>query len=277
MKFFSFQDLSISTTALVGILVVFIIIQVKYLFASHADFTTFNLTYSQYVRKGFFELIIATAIGIVISYVLILKSRILPHGLKRLALKTINFGLILGLLALLASAFKRNTLYIAAYQLTRTRIIGHAFLFWLAAALVLFLFLNLISKLKEKYFIFGLAILTFSVTVFFNLYNMDQAIAAALPTHIAGHQDFFYIATLSEDAVIGWEKIVTDAKPLASSLTKPDLSDQDKVQLANIKLALISLQQKRDFLDKKYAQTDYVKTKFFGSDKSLPGKILRER
>jgi len=53
LKIFGFYDLAVPVSVLTLLFCSFLFIQWKYLFASNADFQSFGITYSDYVRKGF--------------------------------------------------------------------------------------------------------------------------------------------------------------------------------------------------------------------------------
>ncbi|MEN8253021.1 MAG: DUF4153 domain-containing protein [Patescibacteria group bacterium] len=251
LKFFSYRDIFVPTVAVISLFAVFIVIQVRYLFGGHADIASFDLTYSEYVRKGFLELLTTAFFGSMIAYLVILKKRFLNKG-AQLQFKIINVVLIGELLFMLASAFKRDLMYVETYGLTRVRIAGGLFLAWLACSLTLLLIMTLYKRMQEKQLFLGLGAMSVLVLLSLNLLNMDKMVVAGTPEH-HDYKDYFYINNLSADAYAAWGESIPELEKSATVLlAKDELSDVDKSQLAGDKLALISLQEKREKLFKKY-------------------------
>lgn len=255
LKGLSIHDILVPVVSLVGLFGLFLSVQGKYLFASHEIFRQFNITYSQYVREGFTQLLTATAIAIVISYLVIVKQRV--SGAKSLI--WLNAALLLELVMLLASAWRRDMMYIEVFGLTRMRIIGEVFLFWLLGGII-FLFLTAVwKKFEERHVMGGFALMSVCALVYFNLVNMDMRIVQTPPKR-DGMVDVFYLANMSEDSAESWESIVTQSESLISSFKdKQSLSDEEKSRLTNVKLALYSLVAQRERLEKKYGPWDLVK------------------
>ncbi len=251
-KVLSFQDVLVPGVAVGAVFGVFLFVQAKYLFGSRVDLASFGLSYSQYVRKGFIELLTATFFGGLLSYCIALMGRQQDSKSKALQLQGLNFVLILELGCLLASAWKRNAMYMDVYGLTRVRLVGELFLVWLAGFLGLLLLFSLWKKWTEAKLFAGVLLLSTAVFVGLNVRNIDQTIVEAAPSH-HNFRDYFYLASLSEDAVSGWPTTLEAAKSLISDFRrKNQFSPVEKAQLANMKLALIALREKRDKLEEKY-------------------------
>lgn len=257
LNFLSFGDIFIPVASLITLFAVFIVIQLKYLFGSQADFQSFNLTYSEYVRKGFTELLTTALIGGAIAYLVMFKARILEAG-QRLQLKVVNCVLIGELFFMLASALKRDLMYVDVYGLTRVRIVGGLFLIWLAGLLALLFVMTVAQKIKEKWLWLGILVLSVGVWSTLNIMNVDAKVAQGAPGH-HDYVDYFYIDSVSSDGVMGWQDSLPALQASVQSLTvKPSLTDVEKSRLAGVKLALISLQQKRAYLFRKYAAETWV-------------------
>lgn len=263
LGFFSFNDLFIPVASLIALFAVFIVVQINYLFASHADLQAYDLTYSEYVRKGFTELLATAFFGSLIAYLVIIKKRLLKTVMKIKELQLINIILIVELFFMLASALKRDLMYVEVYGLTRVRIIGALFLFWLTVLLLLLLILTLFKQIKEKFLFIGGALTSLFVCLAINILNVDQIIINSSPEH-HDYKDYFYINNLSEDGVDGWlESIPQLGKELDLLLAKAELTDVEKSRLAGDKLALISLQEKRAKLYRKYASEEWLLNYFY--------------
>jgi hypothetical protein len=131
---------------LVAIMVgAFLGFQTKYLFASHQAFAAFPESYSEYVRKGFFELLIAVTIGGVLAYVVWHREVGQAHEKLKMVARVLNGVWLVEIGLLLVSAYWRDQMYIQVYGFTRTRLIGEGFLVWLAGIL-----LAMLLKLQDR-------------------------------------------------------------------------------------------------------------------------------
>lgn len=258
LGFFSFSDLFIPTLSLVTLFGVFLAVQANYLFGSDINLETFNLTYSEYVRKGFIELLTTAFFGGILSYLVVMKSRLTEIAKYKIQLKIVNVALLIELFLMLGSALKRDLMYVEAYGLTRVRIIGGLFLFWLAGLLALLLIMSLYKSFKEKRLLAGIALLSVFVVATLNIANIDQMVVDGSPEH-HDYKDYFYINNLSEDGYKGWAESIEAIKIRTEVLlTKDSLTDTEKSQLAGDKLSLISLQEKRVDVIKKYAPEKWL-------------------
>src|SRR3989344_4434779 len=112
------------TITLSVILIAFLGVQIKYLFtiASLSDLTAFGIpTFSEYVRRGFIELILATAIVYSVSGAGLVLYRSFRPGKTHLFFNSL---LIILNLALTAMAYRRVYLYMMEHGLTHMRIYG---------------------------------------------------------------------------------------------------------------------------------------------------------
>lgn len=274
LGFLSFSDLFIPAVALVALFSAFLVVQASYLFGSEMNLEKFQLTYSEYVRKGFIELLVTAFFGGILSYFIIMKSRLSVLNKHIHQFKFVNSILIFELLLMLGSALKRDLMYVEAYGLTRVRIIGGLFLFWLAGLLALLLILNLYKSFKERKFIGGIAVLSVIVVSCLNIFNIDQMVVNGSPQH-HDYQDYFYINNLSEDGYKGWREAITSiSKRTEVLINKDNLTDEEKSQLAGDKLALISLQQKRVKVVQKFASEQWLCENLHDGIDCLDGKII---
>jgi hypothetical protein len=277
-SFFSFQDLLISVGSVVILFAVFLLVQGRYLFGSQEAFQTFGISYSEYVRKGFVELLVTAFLGTVISYILILKQKVLSEDSHKKYLQGINVALLVELFLMLGSAFKRDLMYMDVYGLTRVRMVGGVFLTWLAGFLVLIFLLAVWRKVREAHVFAGVLALSIGAVLFFNGVNIDNIISHSQPGH-HNFKDFFYINNLSEDAVEGWKESVPVAQEAFQRLgAKKQLTDIEKAELATNKLAMITIQEQRAKLEKKYAPADYVLNKYYpAGGQFLPSYLKADR
>lgn len=256
-KWLSFNDLFVPMLAIVILFGGFLGVQARYLFGSHADLSAFDLTYSEYVRKGFVELLATAFFGGLIAYISIIKSRIFAKDFNKKELTIVTVVLIAELFLMLASAFKRDLMYVEVYGLTRVRIVGGLFLIWLAGILGTLLVM-VVTKLKEVRFFQAALGLSLFVWAALNFTNIDMMIINGSPEH-HDYVDYFYINNLSSDGVQGWfESLDYLEKDINLLTAKTELTDIEKSRLAGDKLAIISLQENVAFLVEKYAPEETV-------------------
>ena len=133
-------DIIVINILLVSILAVytmFVIIQFRYLFSGSE--IPYGLNYSQYARRGFFELIFLSILnlGLILISVYLLKDKLYDYNLKwsKITL-TLLLYLCLITFILLVSSFYRMMLYDKEYGYTRLRIIVYLFLMFEASGLI---------------------------------------------------------------------------------------------------------------------------------------------
>jgi len=179
----------------------FVVVQIHYFFGgAHIVQSTLGLTYAQYARTGFFELVWVGAL--LLPLLLTLHWLQLPGDprAQRLFswLATVQIGL---LFVIMASAWMRMQLYQREYGLTELRLYTSAFMVWLAVVFVWFA-LTVLRGQRDR-FAFGAGISAFCLIVVLHIINPDSTIAR---TNLAraehGHTfDADYAASLSADAV----------------------------------------------------------------------------
>ncbi len=151
----------------------FVILQFTYLFGGETNISIEGFTYSEYAVRGFFELVAVVIITIAMFYGLALLTK-RKTNTQRWAFSGLGF-LLVGLTAvILASAFKRLSLYEAAYGFTRLRTMTHISMVWIGLLLLAIVILEVSRKMERLAFVLICLIFSFGVTV--NLVNIDQYI-----------------------------------------------------------------------------------------------------
>jgi hypothetical protein len=147
----------------------FVIVQFRYLFggAEMVEVTP-GLTYAAYAREGFFQLVVATALGI--PWLLAADSLLgeKEHTARRTFQALAGTQLVL-LLAIVASAVQRMRAYLDAYGLTEDRFVAMAVLLWLALLVVWFGFTVL--RGRRDPFAFGAVTSGFGLIAVLHLSN----------------------------------------------------------------------------------------------------------
>jgi hypothetical protein len=178
--------------------VAFVLVQLRYLFGGSALVeVTPGLTYAEYAREGFAQLVVAG--GLVIP-VLLGSDWLLRRERDRddRVFRILGGVQLLLLVVIIASAFQRVRVYQEAYGLTESRFYGSAFLVWLAFACV-WLGATVLRGRRDRFapvaLVSGLVLVAGLVAV-----NPDERIAR---TNLArtGEFDAAYLSSLSADAV----------------------------------------------------------------------------
>lgn len=182
----------------------FVIVQARYLFGGDALVQgTPGLTYAQYARRGFFELVAAVVlvVPVLLAADWVLDRRNPRDGLVFRALAGVQVGLIL---AIAGSALERLRLYRAAYGLTESRFYALVLLLWIGAVL-LWLAATVLRGRRDR-FAFGMLSSGLAVVTLLFLINPDAIVARTNLARVASAEaptrfDVAYAASLSADAV----------------------------------------------------------------------------
>jgi hypothetical protein len=152
---------------------IFVVIQFAYLFGGEANITAAGYNYSEYARRGFFELTVLAvlSLGLIIALGRGTKRESLPAKRWFNALSTCLVALM-GVI--LASALKRLLLYENAYGFTRLRTYTHIAIIWMGVMFVVFLVLLYRERLRRFAPAAALGVLGFTLTL--NLLNVDAFI-----------------------------------------------------------------------------------------------------
>lgn len=201
----------------------FIFIQFKYLFSGDIgerelmNLGIKSLTYSEYVRKGFFELLLASVISSgVVFYALRYIHKLKDKGKIIVQVLTSIVTLEVGML--LWSAAMRVNLYQMEHGLTRARVFGMFFLIWLAALLMILL-VRIVKDINSKTYLSLNIISILLILGLVNFISVDGLIAnnEHKPT-VNNETDYYYLAHLSPDAYESWIPAVKDSENVALNL-----------------------------------------------------------
>jgi len=185
--------------ATVVLFAVFIGVQVGTLFGGAALVqTTTGLTFAQYARGGFFQLLFAAAL--VLPLVYFAPAAAQPIDRRTAALLRALLWIQLGLTALvLASALWRMGLYVRTYGLTEDRVNGTAVMLWIAATLAVFAFTVVRGRPGAA---FGSLVAAVIALASLNIANPQATIAQYNLAHQNDREiDLAHLAQLGGDAV----------------------------------------------------------------------------
>jgi len=168
-------ETSILLASINVLFLLFIIIQLAYLFGGEENISSQGFTYSEYARRGFFELI---AVAVISFLVLFLTDKYTEKGKNehKKIFKTLASILIIQVIIIMYSAIVRLSLYEQAYGLTTLRLYSHAFILLLALVLGM-LFYKIHKQTKEETFALELFISVLLFLFSMNILNPDAFIA----------------------------------------------------------------------------------------------------
>jgi hypothetical protein len=172
----------------------FVVVQFRYLFGgSELVQSQVHLTYAEYARHGFFELVAVTGLTLP---VLLLADWVLADRDRRL-FRWLAAALLVLLAVVIASALQRMRLYMQHFGLTELRIYATGVMVWLTVIAVWFALTVL--RGKRHAFAVGALVAGFAATFALNILSPDALIARTNVTRPV--VDVSYLAGLSDDAV----------------------------------------------------------------------------
>ncbi|QCJ42243.1 DUF4173 domain-containing protein [Bacillus sp. S3] len=178
--------------------VLFVLVQFKYFFSGTLQG---DLTYAEYARKGFFELLFVTMINLSIVIAVVTMGDRGKKGLKMVSQIMLTI-LVLSSAVMLCSAFLRMGLYEEAYGFTFTRVLVHSFMIFLAVIFTYTLVKIWVEKLSLFHFYFITSLLYYTaITVI----DLDQIVVKENLNRYeqSGKIDIQYLNSLSATGVLG--------------------------------------------------------------------------
>lgn len=241
------KELSVVIAMVNIVLGVFLFIQWKYLFlqsVTPVDLKRFGLTtYSEYVRRGFAELLLATAIVYCLSWLVNLTRKLKT---ERDILSLLDPILAVQISIFILSIVRRVILYTQYHGLSLVRIYGLWFLVGLTGLFLTLYLRSLRPKIRwvTVELVFGAVMVIILGTV-----NFESIIVRVLPPTVNNKTDYVYLSRLSADGVDGW-LVSYDAarRELADSRYnhKSYLDPLDRKQIAYAGEILFSLTRRYD-------------------------------
>lgn len=194
-------EIAFALSLLNVLFLIFMAVQVRYLFGGAGLVeVTEGLSYADYARRGFFELVAAAVL--VVLVLLVADWAAADDGTRgRRVLRAMSTLLVLLLGGVLASAAYRMWLYQGAYGLTEQRLYGSMFMLWLTG--VLGWLAATVLRGRRHGFAFAAIVAGLACIVALHVLNPHALIArvnidrAALGAEYDGR----YLRTLSADAV----------------------------------------------------------------------------
>lgn len=194
------QVIVITVLSLVNsVYLLFTAVQFTYLFGGLSAKLPNNLTYAEYARRGFFELVAVTIINLLILIIIINCTKN-SSGIKRVLIKILNSVLVGCTFVMLFSAHFRMSLYEDTYGYTYLRLFTHGFMFFILALLIAALIKIWYEKLiLLKWYL----IITAAAFLVLNFSNINAQIAKnnIEVYHRTGKIDVCYLTSLSAEAI----------------------------------------------------------------------------
>lgn len=177
----------------------FMLVQGAYFFGGSDTLARTQMTYADYARRGFFELVVVACLSLALLWLLAIIGKREP-GRQRRVFDAASMTMVVLVLGMLASAFQRMWLYEQAYGFTQLRLYTHSFMIWLAV--ILLLFVVALVRDSPRTFTWGSLLSSLAYLAALNFANPDALIVRANVGRFAqtGSLDTYYLATLSADA-----------------------------------------------------------------------------
>jgi Domain of unknown function (DUF4173) len=185
--------------------------------------STAGLTYAQYARQGFWQLLAVTALTLAVVAVAVRKAARATQG-DRTIVRTLLGTLCVLALVIVASAIHRMSVYEQAYGFTRLRVFVIGTEFWLGAVLILVLGAGI--RMSGSWL--PQAVLASAVVAMLTLavINPDAYIAKHNVDRYerTGQIDPAYLATLSADAFPALDRLPAALRACALQDLAPALT-----------------------------------------------------
>ncbi len=197
----SFDPITISTLLLVlnVVYMVFAVTQFTYLFGGESNTLVSGYTYSEYARKGFFELVAVSIINLGLTLLIISFLKRESRSLLRLT-QGLLMLLVVSTIVILYSAHIRLSLYEETYGYTYMRILPHTFMILIFALLGISGF-KVFRKSVPIIKLYTIASIVWYI--FFNFMNIDRIIVDNNVERYlrTGKIDISYLRNLSYEAI----------------------------------------------------------------------------
>jgi hypothetical protein len=259
---FDLVNIGLGIISMVAIVMAtFLIIQWPYVFArvaAETDLSKYGVaTYSEYVTKGFSELLVVASLlyGLLWAGLTALRSR----GIEK-------WSLLKGVQLLVMSEFgifwlsilRRVWLYQHYHGLSLIRAYGSWFLI-VVGVLGITLLLRHFSK--QRWIMVELGVVLFS-SILLGVINVEHVIATYDPPTVNGRVDYVYLSRLSSDGVAGWLKSLQHSKEVLGDSrwsNSTNIDEEGRRQIAYTGVMLAQQLERYDQLQRRFASEDEQK------------------
>jgi hypothetical protein len=257
--FLGHVEATIVLGSVVALFAAFVMIQFQYFFGGQTNIHIDGYTYAEYARRGFGELVAVAFFALLMLLTLSAVTKRETETQRRI-FSGLGVALVVLLLVMLFSAFKRLGLYEEAYGFSRLRTYTHVFLIWLGLLLIVTIALEILRK--ERMFTFAMLIASFGFAISLPILNVDAFIVdqnlrreIQAEANNSTNLDTQYFLNLSDDAV----------PALVSAYQTPTLPDSIREKVG---ASLACIHYNRG-LDTRKAQWQSFHFATFNADKAL--------
>jgi hypothetical protein len=192
-------EVSVALGSLVLLFASFVSVQLRYFFGGDALVqATAGMSYADYARRGFFELVVVSALVLPV----LLSANALLRRDKPSAeavYRALAGSLVVLLGVIMYSAFARMRLYQAAYGMSTDRLYATVFMGWLAVVFVWFS--ATVLRGRDKRFVSGVLVSGWSTLIALNFADPAGLVARSNVARSATGKslDVWYVSRLSAD------------------------------------------------------------------------------
>jgi hypothetical protein len=195
---------------------------------------TAGLTYAEYARSGFWQLLAVTALTFVVTGI-IWKLADVKARRDSLLLRVLLGALLCLAFVVLVSALHRLRLYEDAFGLTRLRLLAEAVAVWLGCLLLLVVAAGAVAAVRVRWAPAAI-VLSAAGLLIFSLANPDRRIAERNIDRWekTGRLDDYYLARLSADAVPALVELPLPERRWTTMILRDKLQAGDPLGSANV-------------------------------------------
>lgn len=211
----------------------FVAIQFRYFFGGNVNVLEGTLTYSEYARRGFAELVVVALMSVILLMTLGAIAR-RGSGTGQMVFVILRCLLVVLVIVMLVSAFRRLLLYEGAFGFSRPRTYTHVFIVWLAIFMLAVLATQILGR--QRAIALGLVWSMIGFCASLSIVNIDAFIARKNVERAQSGRpiDGNYLSGLSTDAV----------PALFAAFDATDGATHNKIGAA-----LVCIRQRQDPLD----------------------------
>lgn len=209
-QFLGFTEASIVLGSVALLFVLFVIIQFQYFFGGQANIHIDGYTYSEYARRGFGELVAVAFFSLLLILGAGAVTRRETEPQRRI-FSGLSVGIVVLVLVMLVSAYKRLVLYETAYGFSQLRTYTHVFMIWLGLLLIATVVLEILRR--ERMFALSALIAAIGFAATLPILNVDAFIVQKnIARELQGQTEFGndhafagfdsgYLLNLSDDSI----------------------------------------------------------------------------
>ena len=172
-QFLGFIESTIVLGSVAILFISFVVIQFQYFFGGTANIKIDGFTFSEYARRGFGELVAVAFFSLLLILVAGAVTK-RENESQRKTFSALSIGIVLLVLVMLVSAYRRLVLYETAYGFSELRTYTHVFMIWLGLLLVATVVLEILHR--ERLFAFAALIASIGFAATLPILNVDAFI-----------------------------------------------------------------------------------------------------